>query len=513
MTGISDFAAAAKACRHLLRHLDQPAALSTNPLIRAHFEELPDAGAVRELIRALADALTEREREILLRCDLLDEPHKRVARDMGLSMRQFYRDRGAMIEGLAMQLLNRARYVVRLASVIDVAAVQRARVRALQHGGQRYAALALLRNMAQSGTNVDDITSARCWIANILIEQNATDLAADELRQATARFAEARIPNTLAHERIQLEYRNLLWCSARERESVDLEDEALPRVLGLARSQNAAEQHFATEALTMAARRALMRGRFGDAREYLDQALHLLTLRDDAPVETRIHCFLITGVLESALRSGSNGYTVQASALAMRHGLSELAVLTAIGLSIEQEMRGSGASALAHIIGVLPLARECASALNYAHVFLRLGQLQAALGRAQAALAALAEARTAIPSGNYVCTYNDLVSSQAYLALGEFDRARVFAAEAVSSAARQGNKLIQGAAMTALAESYMRMNAKSAAVGAIESSVLLLESSGYPVLLLKAYAIAAQLTGRRRYAQYAEELQQVLKCS
>lgn len=95
---------AAKACRHLLRHLDEPLQTCTNPLIAAHFARAPTLQDVRGLLAAMSESLPNRDREILQRCDLRAQPHKLVARAMGLSMRHFYRERGAMIDRLAMQL-------------------------------------------------------------------------------------------------------------------------------------------------------------------------------------------------------------------------------------------------------------------------------------------------------------------------------------------------------------------------------------------------------------------------
>ena len=103
---------AAKACRHLLRHLDEPLHACTNPLVAAHFARAPTLQDVRGLLAAMGESLPKRDREILQRCDLRSQPHKLVARAMGLSMRHFYRERGAMIDRLAMQLFAGREYVV-----------------------------------------------------------------------------------------------------------------------------------------------------------------------------------------------------------------------------------------------------------------------------------------------------------------------------------------------------------------------------------------------------------------
>ena len=82
-----------------------------------------------------------RYQTILLRCDLGEELHKRVAAELGIGIRQFYRERQALIEALSEILPGRLR---RQASsdtaVVDVSALELARARTLQYGGEAGAA-------------------------------------------------------------------------------------------------------------------------------------------------------------------------------------------------------------------------------------------------------------------------------------------------------------------------------------------------------------------------------------
>lgn len=110
---------AVTACRHLLRYLDRPAALAANPIYRSSLDPDIPLHRVRDALRASAMHLNERDRAILLRCDVAHEPHKKVAFELGLSMRQFYRDRAAMISRLAAVMSRRRRRATR----DDVAAI------------------------------------------------------------------------------------------------------------------------------------------------------------------------------------------------------------------------------------------------------------------------------------------------------------------------------------------------------------------------------------------------------
>ena len=115
-------AQAIRACKHLLRHLWDATALDRNPLAKA-FLLNPDCSHsdLRATIAAICEELTHldsncsrderllRRRQIVLRCDLGREAHDQVAQDLGLSMRQFYRERREIREQIAGALLKRLR--------------------------------------------------------------------------------------------------------------------------------------------------------------------------------------------------------------------------------------------------------------------------------------------------------------------------------------------------------------------------------------------------------------------
>src|SRR5450755_502692 len=102
------------AARHLLRHLDDPRALRRNPLVGWRFANIGRASAAatdREVLNAIRKSVAahaemldhgqgtfdaakfRRHREIITRCDVRGEPHALVAAALGLSRRQFYRER------------------------------------------------------------------------------------------------------------------------------------------------------------------------------------------------------------------------------------------------------------------------------------------------------------------------------------------------------------------------------------------------------------------------------------
>ncbi len=235
----------------------------------------------------------------------------------------------------------------------------------------------------------------------------------------------------------------------------------------------------------------------------LETADDILELQDHSSVEARINLFILRGVLCATAGSGASHELREAATLAVRYGLSQPAVLAAIGLSIEEQMRGDSNSALSTVEHVLPIARESASKLNFAHLCLRIAEMRTATGHPRRALDLLEDARNAFPIRNYAWTYNNVLSARAFCAAREFVPAKQRASEAVSAARSQRNERVEGAALLALTESLMGLNARSEAVEAVQCAVDCLERSGYPSELARANAMAAKLTGRRRYREGA----------
>ncbi|MGZ3497054.1 MAG: hypothetical protein ACXWNK_12050 [Vulcanimicrobiaceae bacterium] len=517
MDQVSQLSPIHKACRHLLRHLDDPRALATNALVGPVFQH-DRAGkitrknsrrtlaSVRGLLRVVANDLlardgrittttTMRQHQILLRCDLAGEPHKLVAADLGLSMRQFYRERQVMIERLAELLVDRfCAYGAEPACAIDIATMELARAKALQFGGETVKAITLLRSLASSSEDSGTVISAQAQIVTILVERNAFAESWDELARMQAFVArrESDPIDTieLNAARIALEKRNLLWCSGRELQALESDRAALPKVMAFACSGRRPEQELAAYALTHAGRRMFMVGRFQSAREQLETARDLLALRSDAPVDLHIHLLVLYGVLLSTLReqrAATSVTFVDAASLAVRHGLSELAVLASIGLSIDDQMRGDSELALQHVRSVLPLGRKVASPLNRGHLCLRAAELEGGAGNGTVALALLDEAERDLVPGTYAWTYKNLLNAQARLSIRDFAGARQYAELAVSTAAAQRNGRPEGTALRVSAENSTGLNARSDAIEAIESAIARLESCGYPLVLLQAY--------------------------
>lgn len=522
-----DSAQVHRACRHLLRHIGDARAFATNPLaapVVAEFRREKAAAVnrraanyVRSVLRAVANDLPERQRIILTRCDLERQSHKRVAADLGLSMRQFYRERQALIESLAEILPERLRaHAASTASVVDVSALELARARTLQYGGDPTAATVLLRSIAESFDDPRVATEARAQLASLFVQHNRFADCRVELSAMRSYLAQCRAkPEDLdwCAERIALERRYLLECSGSQHEARRLDEVALPRVERLMQNDDPGSRELAVRAFTAAARREFMSGELQRAKSELESISAIVTA-GGIPADARVMSMVLYAIVLATMRTEStvaSSLLSDAGAIAVRHGLSELALIAALGRSIDDEMRGAPASALALMHSILPLAKRSASPLNHVHVCLRLADLEAGHGKPQAALLFLDEARAHITYGCYNWIYAELLTGQALLLTGAAADARTHAEQAVAAAAEQQNRRVEGIALRVLAEAHAALNARSAAIAAIEEAVSRLESNGYPLALFHAYRVAAALTGRTRYRRWSVELAQLLR--
>jgi hypothetical protein len=498
-----------QACHHLLRHLDDAHALEQNQLIA---QRRLDVAAVRRLLRAAAADLLSRDggpasahamrqHAILTRCDLNGEPHKQVAADCGLSMRQFYRERRTMISRLAALLAERFDdQCSGPAFALDIASLELGRARSLQYGGYPECAHVVLRSIMEGSDDTPTVVAAGCRLVSLLLDRYEFDACRahlDELQGYVLRRA-CGGASEIEARRIACERRNLLWFCGEEAQARHLDEAESDALMRLARCGYRPAQEFAASALTDAGKRALAAGLFERAQIAADAAHSALYVSEQAPVDTRIALLTLSGVLLSMQR-GRRASTVSAfldaTSLAVRNGLSELAVIAALALSIDDQLRGDAVMARERVREILPLALSIAAPVNRAKVHLRLAELAAASGDSAEAREALQRADACIVPHSILSTVQDVVNALAYLCAREFAAARVCAERAAAAAQAQENQRVVGSALYALAIACAGLNARSAAIGAIEPAAAKLEMHGDPLAAQAARRTRSEIAG------------------
>src|SRR5579864_6046405 len=134
------------ASRHLLRHLHDPRELRRNPLAVKFFElQTPSDAciAVRKRAQHVLQSLSStRAIAILERADMLGHAPGAVARDLGISNRQYQRERRSALETFFLAFASRTPIATR--SNVDDAAAALRTAAALADSGETWSARAIL---------------------------------------------------------------------------------------------------------------------------------------------------------------------------------------------------------------------------------------------------------------------------------------------------------------------------------------------------------------------------------
>jgi hypothetical protein len=499
-----------QACHHLLRHLDDAHALEKNELIAPRRLSVP---AIKRLLRAAAADLLSRDggpasahamrqHAILTRCDLNGEPHKVVAAECGLSMRQFYRERSTMIRRLSVVLAERLNEQSSgPAFAIDIVSLELARARSLQYGGYPECAHVVLRSIVEGSDDPETVVTAGCRLVSLGLERYEFESAREHLNQLQRYVLRHAADGNfeLEAQRVACERRNLLWFCGEEAQARRLDEAENDSLMRLARCGYRPAQEFAAAALTDTGRRALSAGLFERAQAAADAAQSALYVTEQAPADVRIALLTFSGVLLSIQRRERASVLstfLEATSLAVRNGLSELAVLASLALSIDDQMRGDGVMARERVREIVPLALSIASPYNKAKVHLRRAELASAAEDAPEARAAMDAAASCVLPNSVLSGVQDLVNALVFLTAREFSAARSCAERAATAAQAQDNVRVAGNALYALALACAGLNAKSAAIGAIDNAIGALEKHGDPSAVEAARRTRAEIAGR-----------------
>jgi tetratricopeptide (TPR) repeat protein len=148
------------ACRDLLRHLGHPARLRTNSIVRGSLLDDADDTAliagVRALVSDALELLTQRQRSIILRCDLGGELAMSVAAALAISRRHLFRERAQAIAIMSKHILDRLRHGRSAPTVLDPLASQLALAQSFEQTGDWRCATEILEDTA---SRLDDATS------------------------------------------------------------------------------------------------------------------------------------------------------------------------------------------------------------------------------------------------------------------------------------------------------------------------------------------------------------------
>lgn len=514
---------------HLLRHLSDARKLRHNELVAHLFVPLAEGEArasadlhTLELIRrTLEDACTQwtaarvgrsqshaaRQAQILRSCDFGGELHTVVARRLGLSMRQFYRERGAAIDGIVG--LAAERFAVMVAATTPVAdefSLEIARLRTMQLAGLHDAGVARAATLAAKAPDESRRTEAVALAARMLADEGSVDKAGkmlDDLRLGADTTARAQALFWLAkaelHEKLgQVDGLRIAIKEAivagRQLEGFRASperDDLLVRI-GMGHARKLLSEYDARSAATVLAgvERLLRTSRRPPAHLMVE---YQLALGEAGIVSGDLA--LVSSAAGSALEiAKSHGYVCGAFAALTRFvyiALQRGDVRRAFALLEESVRVSRGAppyfGAIAHLIWASVLAGVCGSGRE-------------TIEHARAA-------REVLPTSECCDWAVSLAMEAKGLELeGEYEQAISVGEEASRLQRSSGDQRYLGSTLRVIAESYERLQRRPEAIRTIEEAVHLLSSYGHPMALHQTYSIASRITGDRRFMQAARDL-------
>jgi hypothetical protein len=480
------------ATRHLLRHLNDARQLRRNPLTRDAFAAGSEAGALEtvgaRVARALAamDARVPCERRwqsarqlaILMRVDVRRHAAVRVAADLGLSARQFYRERRCAHARFLQAYRSAERAVVTFEAPLAERLLERAS--GLADSGETASARAILGDVAGSGGDPDARAAALVKLAEIDAWAHRFDGAHERLRAAGAVLAESPAP----------------------RRRKELDDAYAAVALGVrwfAEGPAAVERE--AKWLTVRGRRVTLTRAAAAVRSGESAtAARLLRTIDAAGATPDIAIDVLTLQAELAdftdedpLRS--ERLLTQAIDLARKHGYQGRELYARHQLYSTRWMRSRDAGVRAAYRQLVDGADRALPARLRASLAFCAADIEVAIGHPRRALQA-AEAAAAASTNAYEMLSANALGAAALLHLGRVADAGTQAAAAAEAARSARHLRVVSLAQRISAQALLARGERRAARQAIEESIDCARRFSSVHVLSQAQAVLGRITGR-----------------
>ena len=129
---------------------------------------------IQETIQATLRELTPRARKIVERTELDDQRVADVARSLGISERQLYRDRASALRAIAQRLPSLSASVASPnIQIRDSGEIRRSHARMLTQVGQLETAMDVFRDLAQESSDPRDKVTTYCALTRLALERGS----------------------------------------------------------------------------------------------------------------------------------------------------------------------------------------------------------------------------------------------------------------------------------------------------------------------------------------------------
>lgn len=520
----------------LLRRLDDPESVRRNPLVAGAFGR-PRAGRAAvdgnvTLLRIRAAVLSAvatldthvnarnvhfaRQRTIVTRCDLRGEKHAAVAADLGVSLREFYRERRRAFERLLANLESNLRETQQPVRALPTRfELDLDRVANFRLVGAFGAAFALLERIASEAADPSDGVRALCYGVEIASDIGDNECARRLFERALRRarqMAEGLEP--IGEVNLEMACAYVAWNAGSDLAgaSVHLE-RAAEAAKRLSPTIERDQVRAAAGALFHRAELSCLRGDPAAALHTLGHARRMLDRLPYKPNELLGRLFLEFSVVHT-LVVGSMPRSVEYALEALdvfecaRH-IEGIAVASGL-LCVTLTQCGEFETALALGTMSLETARSAANPKVIADSALALAQAHALGGDPRIGLALAAEA-AALGETALFGVRAPLAMAEAHLALGNPERALAYAGDATRYASERAIERYTGTAARIAADAYSALGMPLEAREQADLALCILYSAGHPYSLASAYATAQRLGIGGPALRLAEEIRETLR--
>ena len=480
------------ATRHLLRNLRRPRELRRNPLTRDawHGRSIDEAlRAIAERVEKAIAAMGVRQVAILLRVDVERHDPRLVAADLGLSTRQFHRERRVAHDRF--YIAYRANERAAAATVTgDFTEQLLARATSLADSGETASAIAILEDVLSSGADV----AVRCEALTHLAEVEAWAHRFERAR-AHLHASETILRNNGAANLDRLSPALYDACSAVELLLRWFEHGPA----SVARNEGNGSLASHTAAGRVAFVRAAAALRNGEAA-HASHVLH--QLNGDAhqlhAPELEIDLLALQAELAEFTAENpslSEELFARAAAIAERHGLQGRRLYALHQLALTRwahtrlpEDRRAYRAMVDRIDRSLPPRLRSYLIFSAADVELAIGHPQRALSAAQAA--------EAVSTNRYESFSANSLAAGALLRLGNIRDAGMRATLAAEAARSEGHPRVVALAQRITAQAHLAQGNRRAARAAIEEAIECARRFSSPHALAQTQTIWSRITGR-----------------
>jgi tetratricopeptide (TPR) repeat protein len=451
------------ACRDVLRQLDSPSALRGNILLEASpLADLPH-GVLRDRLQVIVEntlkLLTDRQALIIRRCDVCGERFSLVATDLGISIRQLFRDRGDALAEITAEIVRAnpkapARVVTR--SPLDT--LVRSAEALVQCGNWRSAS-----DMLESAVGALADPFDRMRIVLILAELY---LEAGRLTLATQHIDAAEHATNISEDHWQYHYAQAVRARLSHRLSNAEAADVLSRtaVRYLRQLTHVSPEKATVEALARSlliqAEIDLALGRTANATDVTSEAVHVVASVD--PTDAFLSLTVRTTAALCRLFSWADAEAghdelKRCKAEAMERGYLREATFISTYLSTYYRTCRQLDRSLETVIDAMPAARAANFDEPLGGLLTEQGWTLLLLGRHSEALDVLIEARTHFCSNRELEAVTDVLSARAWAGSGRPDLALATAEAAEATFVLMGRRRLAGMSLMVQAEALHRL--------------------------------------------------------